>query len=100
MSPDYHEPTPLPSHLPGISTKGHGVSDQGAQHRADEDEVVSRGRWFARRGVVAAVAVVLAVVAGVTAVSLLGSDPEPSTTGAPAADAARDDADRAARNNM
>jgi rare lipoprotein A len=80
------------------------VSGQdGARHRASEDEVVSRGRWFARRGVVAAVAavaVVLAIVAGVTAVSLLGSDLEPSTTGVAAADAARDDAERAGRNNM
>lgn len=61
---------------------------------------MSRRRWFARRGVVAAVAVVVAVIAGVTAVSLLGSDPEPSTTGTAAADAARDDAERAGRNNM
>ena len=72
----------------------------GARHRASEDEVVPRRRWFARRGVVAAVAVVLAVVAGVTAVSFLGSDREPSTTGAAAADTARDDAERAGRNNM
>ncbi|GAA0914240.1 septal ring lytic transglycosylase RlpA family protein [Virgisporangium aurantiacum] len=77
------------------------MSDQlGARHRASDDEVVSRGRWSARRGVVAAVAVVLAIVAGVTAFSLLGSDPEPSTTGAAAGDAARDEAERAGRNHM
>ena len=51
--------------------------------------------------VVAAAFIVLAVVAGVTAVSLgLGSDPEPTSTGATAADAARADDERAARNNM
>jgi rare lipoprotein A len=78
------------------------VSDQfGARHRASEDEVVPQGRWFARRSVaVAAVLTVLAVVAGVAAFSFLGSDSEPSTTGATAADATRDDAERAGRNTM
>lgn len=79
------------------------MSDQtGARHAAEDPDAVPPRPWFARRRlVVAAGAVVLAVVAGVTAVSLgLGSNPERTSTGATAADAARDDDGRAARNNM
>jgi rare lipoprotein A len=85
-----------------MSTKGDGVSDHGARHRADDTDVESRTPWLTRpRVVVAAGAVVLAVVTGVTAVSLgLGPDPGPTTTGATATDTARDDDERAARNNM
>ena len=79
------------------------MSEQhGARHSVDDTDVAPPRPRFARpRLVVAAGAVVLAVVAGVTAVSLgLGSDSGRTTTGANAADTAREDDERAARNNM
>jgi rare lipoprotein A len=78
------------------------VSDHhDARHGADDTDVVPRQPWLTRsRVVVAAGAVFLAVVAGVTAVSLgLGSTPDRTSAGANAADTARED-ERAARNNM
>jgi len=80
------------------------VSGQlGARHRATDDQVAPRRRWPARRGIIVAAGalVVVALVAGVTAVSLhLGSDAEPTTTGAATDDTDRGGPERAARDNM